>query len=198
MHSIPLARKSTSQAAGMSVPPAVPHSVKPVGYGLPCAQCRTYYWADLKACPVCKSTERVSAIQAKNPAATSTGKPLPEPVVLGFKAPSASSQRSAQPSAFSPCIREEHHQHGFAPAAICQDCYEHVQEHVLESALNMEVKQVARIIYEAIWVDSCDPSKACQNVARALVSALCKPSGPTHSLTLFGALATISSRLPFQ
>ena len=30
-------------------------------YGLPCARCKAYYAADLTVCPVCKSTERVSA-----------------------------------------------------------------------------------------------------------------------------------------
>jgi len=32
-------------------------------YGLPCARCKAYYAAELPACPVCKSTERVSAKQ---------------------------------------------------------------------------------------------------------------------------------------
>jgi hypothetical protein len=30
------------------------------GYGLPCAQCRTYYAADQTVCPVCGAMERVS------------------------------------------------------------------------------------------------------------------------------------------
>jgi hypothetical protein len=32
-----------------------------VGLGLPCANCRIYYRADLDACPVCRCRERVSA-----------------------------------------------------------------------------------------------------------------------------------------
>src|SRR5271157_4444229 len=31
-----------------------------VGYGLPCARCHAYYPADLQACPICESPERVS------------------------------------------------------------------------------------------------------------------------------------------
>jgi uncharacterized OB-fold protein len=31
-------------------------------YGLPCADCGAYYPANLKACPVCGSVERVSPI----------------------------------------------------------------------------------------------------------------------------------------
>ena len=34
---------------------------KSVGYGLPCAKCKTYYAANLTACPICKSTERISS-----------------------------------------------------------------------------------------------------------------------------------------
>ena len=30
-----------------------------IGYGLPCIKCKTYYAADLSACPVCKTEERV-------------------------------------------------------------------------------------------------------------------------------------------
>jgi hypothetical protein len=197
MHSIPSARNSTGQAAGMSVLPAVRQS-KAVGYGLPCAQCKTYYWADLEACPVCKSSERVAAIEAKKPAASAMDQPLPKSVVVGFKAPSASPEKSAQPSAFLPCVREEHHERGFAPAAICQDCYEQGQEHALKLILDMDVKQVARIIYEAIWVDRRDPGKAAQNAAHALVSESRKPAGATRSLTLLGALATIAYWLPLQ
>lgn len=35
---------------------------KRAGYGLPCASCRAYYPADLRECPVCKATVRVSPI----------------------------------------------------------------------------------------------------------------------------------------
>ena len=33
-------------------------------YGLPCAKCNMYYEADLQACPICKSPQRVSATSA--------------------------------------------------------------------------------------------------------------------------------------
>jgi len=32
-----------------------------VRYGLPCAQCRIYYSADLSSCPVCQCRDRVPA-----------------------------------------------------------------------------------------------------------------------------------------
>lgn len=34
---------------------------KQVGYGLPCANCRAYYTANLTSCPICGSAERVPA-----------------------------------------------------------------------------------------------------------------------------------------
>ena len=41
-------------------------------YGLPCARCKAYYAADLTACPVCKSTERVSTKQRQTVACVPT------------------------------------------------------------------------------------------------------------------------------
>src|SRR5215470_407095 len=37
-----------------------PIAAKHTGYGLPCSHCKTYYAADLPACPICKSQQRVS------------------------------------------------------------------------------------------------------------------------------------------
>lgn len=38
-----------------------PVQTKQVGYGLPCANCRAYYPADLEVCPICGSRERIPA-----------------------------------------------------------------------------------------------------------------------------------------
>src|ERR1700758_4352357 len=45
-----------------NTPKPSPVDQKPAGYGLPCAKCKTYYLANLSACPICKSTERVSPV----------------------------------------------------------------------------------------------------------------------------------------
>jgi len=39
-----------------------------VRYGLPCADCRLYYAAELMACPICNCGERISPISAPVPA----------------------------------------------------------------------------------------------------------------------------------
>jgi hypothetical protein len=43
----------------------LPGPIKPILFGLPCARCRAYYDAELKACPICRSTERVSPTACK-------------------------------------------------------------------------------------------------------------------------------------
>src|SRR3989442_12068702 len=69
------ALRPNSQARGaertMSRNAATPQlAPKRTGYGLPCANCKTYYAADLTACPICRSTERVS------PTVTSASAPV--------------------------------------------------------------------------------------------------------------------------
>ena len=39
--------------------------IKLILLGLPCARCRAYYDAELKVCPICRSTERVSPTACK-------------------------------------------------------------------------------------------------------------------------------------
>src|ERR1041384_8521459 len=81
------------QRNGQQVPPATldPHTVAGVraqfgprrtGYGLPCAKCKTYYAADLTACPVCKGKERVSPMIASLPVPPATAEELPDPIAL--------------------------------------------------------------------------------------------------------------------
>src|ERR1700680_172497 len=52
----------------------------PTGYGLPCAHCKTYYAADLQACPVCKGKQRVSASEPLTTVAPA--EQLPDPKQL--------------------------------------------------------------------------------------------------------------------
>ncbi len=61
-----------------SLPASAQLGPRRVGYGLPCIKCKTYYAADLSACPVCKTEERV----------------LPMPVVANSSGASAGNRRS--------------------------------------------------------------------------------------------------------
>jgi hypothetical protein len=73
------------------------------------------------------------------------------------------------------------------PAAICQSCYERLQERVdvLEAAMHIDLQEAAQIIYDAVWADPSDPSKTYQNAAQALLAELRRRSGVTH---VFGPL----------
>jgi hypothetical protein len=168
---------------------------KVAGYGLPCAKCRTYYSADLKNCPICKSPERVAVTAFKLPAPAAPSEQLPDPALLEqererflreFNEQLTMSQASGQSAAYPRCTKEENHADGFAPAAICQACYEHLQERidVLEAALHIDLKEAAQIVYEAVWADLSDPNKTYENAASALLSELRRRSGVPQTFAL--------------
>lgn len=162
---------------------------------MPCAKCRTYYSADLKTCPVCQSSERVSPIAFAGPSSAVSGEELPDPIVLEqerekflreFKAKVFASQLPIAPAPNAHCSRGENHQGESQPATICQDCYEQLQERVdvLEAALHMDLKEAAQIVYDAVWSDPSDSSKTYQNAAHALLTELRKRSGVTPTFGL--------------
>jgi hypothetical protein len=169
---------------------------KVVGFGLPCANCRTYYPADLKNCPVCKSAERVAVTAVKLPATVAPSEQLPDPALLEqererflreFKEQLAMLEMSGHSTAYPRCTKD--HAGEFASAAICQTCYDHLQERVdvLEAALHMNLKEAAQIIYDAVWADVSDPSKTYENAASALLSELRKRSGVPQTFALLQA-----------
>lgn len=180
----------TETALGGLAGPALKAPLKPSGYGLPCAKCKTYYAADLTNCPVCRSAERVSptleALPAIEPPAL---EPSPDPELLeqererflqefksrlGLESSSIGAEMQITATESFRCSREENHAGSFEPASVCQGCYEHLQERVdqLEAALLLDVKAATQIIYEAVWADPSDPGKTYQNAAHALLNEL--------------------------
>jgi hypothetical protein len=166
---------------------------KPVGYGLPCSKCRTYYPADLTACPICKSSERVSISTIKISVPLVPAEELPDPELLEqerekflreFKEQLATLDASG--SAFPRCTKEENHRGEIVSAAICQSCHEQLQERVdvLEAALRMDLKEAAQIVYDAVWADASDPNKTYENAASALLAELRKRSGVPQTFSL--------------
>lgn len=195
--------KATTTAA---TPPAAPQIAAPqvvpkqAGYGLPCANCKTYYAADLKACPVCKTAERVSPSAAPARASVLTNEVCPDPIALEeererflreFKSQVFASQVPANATGNMRCIRDENHLSGPEPAAVCQGCYDHLQERVdvLEAALHMDLKEAAQIVYDAVWADPTDSTKTYENAAHALLTELRKRSGVAQ---VFGLLQPLS------
>jgi hypothetical protein len=162
---------------------------KPTGYGLPCAKCRTYYSADMAACPVCRTRERVLPLAVISPATTLRAEQPPDAEAVERERQRLLEElhlnvaaRVPLPGgilASSPCTRDENHQTSAAPATVCQGCYEALQERVdvLEAVLHMEVKEAAEVIYDAVWADPSDPSKTYLNAAQAILGELRRRSG---------------------
>jgi hypothetical protein len=168
---------------------------KAAGYGLPCAKCRTYYSAEVKVCPVCKSSERVAVSEGRLLSTSPVNEQSPDPALLeqererflcDFKAQLANFEVPGQAAVFSRCIKEENHQGEFTSAAVCQSCYERVRERVdaMEAALHMDLKEAAQIVYDAVWADPSDSNKTYENAANALLSELRKRSCVSHNCVL--------------
>lgn len=187
----------TAKANPSVAPPIVP---KQTGYGMPCAHCKTYYAADLTACPVCKAAERVSPTAVAARSTISPTEQCPDPVALeeererflrDFKAKVFASQLPLNPSGNLHCAHEENHPTTSEPAAVCQGCYDHLQERVdvLEAALHMDLKEAAQIVYDAVWADPSDATKTYENAAHSLLAELRRRSGVTQ---VFGLLQPLS------
>ena len=167
------------------------------GFGLPCAKCKTYYTADVSSCPVCKTSERVSAAAAPmrpaapaSPTASNEGTPAPE--VLEAERERFLKDFNAQLMPAHPhvaggsCVHAGDHPESAEPAVLCQACHDHLLEKIemLESALQIDLKEATQIVYDAVWADASDPAKTYENAALALLSELRKRSGVTPTFGL--------------
>ena len=184
-------------------PAAAPLGLKAVGYGLPRLKCRTYYAANVKVCPVCETTERVSPVvaPARAPvAAPAASEETPDLATLeaererflrDFKAQLLTSQMQVRSTPTTNCTRAENHQASQQTATVCQTCFDHLQERVdiLEAALHIDLKEAAQIVYEAVWADTSDSTKTYDNAAHALLNELRKRAGVTQT---FGILQPLS------
>jgi len=158
------------------------------GYGLPCAKCKTYYKADLVACPVCKASERVSPMVTKLPLAPVLAEQAPDDAALEeerekflreFKSQVYASHTQINAAASFRCTLEHNHGDVFESAAICKACYDQLQQRLdtMEAALHIDLKEAAQLIYDAVWSDPSDPTKTYQNAAQAILGELRKRAG---------------------
>lgn len=186
---------------------AADHSQRKIsGYGLPCSKCHLYYPADLDACPTCYHKERVSPIAPKIPAkpVQTAADPIPDTGALEQEREEFLRQFKSQlleahaeitnaeitDAPESVCKFGEHHPGEAGAADICTSCYERVQERldVCEAALQIDVKEAAQIVYDAVWADPSDPNKTYQNAAGALLTELRKRAGISAVLGPFQPL----------
>jgi hypothetical protein len=178
--------RRTIAPARTTVQKVVAPSGKPVGYGLPCAKCRKYYAAGLSACPICKSSERVSPIAAipcpPTPETQAEGGVLDEKrerFLREFKAKLYEAHTQIRSTPNQPCVHAGGCDEAHESATVCKACYTRLQARVdlLEAALHMDVKEAAQVIYDAVWADTSDSNKTYQNAARALLGELQRRAG---------------------
>jgi len=171
---------------------SVPERSKPVGYGLPCSKCHLYYAANLDVCPTCKHNERVSPIAPKTVAKPKQAAPdaVPDSTMLErereeflrqFKAQMREAHAEAGKGPESVCKCAEHPPGVPVAPEICGACCKRLQERieVCEAALNIDLKEAAQIVYEAVWADPSDPNKTYENAASALLAELRRRAGLT-------------------
>ena len=174
-------------------PPVTPQglpeqSSSPVGFGLPCSSCRAYYAADLAACPICKSTQRVPASQvtARPPVPPEIQLPSSssiddqrEQYLKELKSQAFASHTQIAAAATFRCVREHPHQGSAEPAAVCETCYGELRQAAdrMEAALRIDTKEAAKIVYDAVWADTSDPNGTYLNAATALLSELRNRAG---------------------
>jgi hypothetical protein len=163
-----------------------------VGYGMPCAKCRAYYPADMEACPICKTRERMSPGTAgARPASAASAHPRAnshseEAKLLAeererlraLKSQIYASQPQVSATTFR-CALDQNHNGTVEPAAVCHSCYGEMRQQAgrMETALHMDVKEAAKIVYEAVWADTSDPDKTYYNAAVALLGELRRRAG---------------------
>ena len=157
-----------------------------VGYGMPCANCRAYYPADMEACPICKSQERVAPTAAQavpaspaTPQADEAQRLTEERERLRELKSQIYASHPQVPATTFRCALDQNHDRDVEPAAICHSCYGTVRQLAdrLEAALHIDTKEAAKIVYQAVWADTSDPNKTYLNAAAALLSELRRRAG---------------------
>jgi len=179
--------KFVNPGIGGTAAPAVAATVtRAIGYGMPCANCRAYYPADMQACPICHAKERVSAT-AVGPIPGSQTATEPDQAKLLAEERDRLRELKSQIYASHPqvatatfrCALDQNHSGDVEPAAVCHSCYSTARQRAdrLEAALQMDVQAAAKIVYEAVWADTSDANKTYLNAANALLAELRKRSG---------------------
>jgi Predicted membrane protein len=160
------------------------------GYGLPCLRCHAYYPADMHACPICKTSERVTPTAPVIHSMSPESKPVPvataaqidderERFLKELKSHAFASHTQMDPVATFRCVLDHQHTGAVEPAAVCHSCYSEAKQQVdrMEAAFYMDPKEAAKIVYDAVWADTSDSNKTYLNAATALLTELKKRAG---------------------
>ena len=184
-HSVVMSGHGQATAARRMAEPASQPSQ--AGYGLPCSKCRVYYPADMNACPICKSSERISPAAMAQSVPVAPAIPVNKPgseddrgqYLKQLKSEAFASHTQINTASTFRCCLDQNHNGSFEPAAVCHNCYSEMRQLAdrLEASLHIDLKEAAQIVYDAVWADPSDPSKTYQNAAAALLLELRKRAG---------------------
>jgi len=172
--------------ARATTPAMPPAARKAVGYGLPCAKCRAYYPANLTTCPICRTSERVSAkapaVKVTASASTPSEAALNEErerFLREYKAKLYAAHSQINPAGQQRCANADEGDQAHEQASVCQACCDRLQQRAdrAEAALHMDLSEATQIIYDAVWADTTDRNMTYQNAAQALLSELRKRAG---------------------
>ena len=174
------------------------------GYGLPCANCKAYYASDLPSCPICNCAERVPARRAEVKSAKMLEKAsrgmlqrsfinlVPTPACSQGRQLAVDGDEDAKrllesqlllsadtdeinAGASLSCILDENHNTQRESGSVCLS-YDQLREKLArtEAALFMDLREAARVIYEAVWTgpSPVEASRTYQNAAEALLNEL--------------------------
>jgi hypothetical protein len=156
------------------------------GYGLPCSKCHLYYPANLPACPICRTTERVSP---KVAAVKMSAAPVaPSEAVLDeererflreYKAKLYAAHAQINPAGQQRCSNADEGDQAHEHASICKTCSDRLQQAAdrVEAALHIDLREATKIIYDAVWADTSDSGKTYQNAALAILTELRRRAG---------------------
>jgi hypothetical protein len=142
----------------------------------------------MPACPICKCPDRVSPIEpvihsmppsAATPAAATHVDSERERLLKELKSQAFASHTQITPPTTFQCVLAHQHTGSSEPAAVCHNCYSDVRQQAdrMEAALHMEVKEAAKIVYDAVWADTSDPNASYFNAGGALLNELRKRAG---------------------
>jgi hypothetical protein len=159
---------------------------KSAGYGLPCSKCRLYYPANLTACPICRTTERVSAKAAAvkvSPAPVAPAEAVldeeRERFLREYKAKLYAAHAQINPAGQQRCVNADEGDQAHEQASVCKACSDRLQQRLdrAEAAFHIDLREATQIIYDAVWSDTSDSSKTYQNAAQAILTELRKRAG---------------------
>jgi hypothetical protein len=102
-----------------------------------------------------------------------------ERLLKDLKSQAFASHTQINPITTFQCVLAHQHSGSSEPAAVCHSCYSEARQQAdrFEAALHIDLKEAAKIVYDAVWADTSDPNVSYFNAASALLTEIRKRAG---------------------